>query len=409
MLAKINQIDKKFLFLGLMLIFLPSIEALKNIFAFVFVLSWVLFSMKENNWGGKWRTLDTIFLLWILADIIVSVNAVITHQLPGGGVSDIIRFVLIAWVISRIKFSSIVISKLSFIAIMGTLLTLIYSYYSADGELRELHSVGHINHTAIYLVIAYSISLSMLIFDFKNLNLFEKFYLLIASIILFSSAVDTDSRAAFGLLTLVTLFNFIFFVLKQKNISLTIGFFVAMSFIGFLFIQNPPDALKRIQNEGIFAGEHSERKRINNFSYYAFKSSPILGIGFGNYHLLANIKNEDIKNLIVEEKGAFDGQLFLAASHAHNVYFGYIVSGGILIFSIFLWFWLYVVWIIVKLMSSKESEWIVVCSICVVMINLLIGLVNSTFHHEHAILSMFVLGLLASRYRSNLENKILKK
>ena len=409
MLAKINQIDKKFLFLGLMLIFLPSIEALKNIFAFLFVLSWVLFSMKKNNWGGKWRTIDTIFLLWILADIIVAVNAVITHQLPGGGVSDILRFVLIAWVISRIQFSNIVISKLVLMAIMGTLLTLVYSYYSADGELRELNSVGHINHTAIFLVIAYSISLSMLFFDFKNLNLFEKIFLLIASIILFSSTADTDSRAAFGLLTLVTLFNFIYFLLKLKNFSITIGFFVTMSCIGFLFIQNPPDALKRIQNEGIFAGENSERKRINNFSYYAFKSSPILGIGFGNYHLLANIKNEDIKKLIVEEKGAFDDQLFLAASHAHNLYFGYIVSGGILIFSILLWFWFYVVWIIVKLLPSKESEWIVVSSICVVVINLLIGLVNSTLHHEHAILSMFVLGLLASKYRRNLENKLFIK
>ena len=33
------------------------------------------------------------------------------------------------------------------------------------------------------------------------------------------------------------------------------------------------------------------------------------------------------------------------------------------------------------------------------MVNLLIGLVNTTLHHEHAILSMFVLGLLISQYR----------
>ncbi len=33
------------------------------------------------------------------------------------------------------------------------------------------------------------------------------------------------------------------------------------------------------------------------------------------------------------------------------------------------------------------------------MVNLIIGLVNTTLHHEHAILSMFVLGLLISQYR----------
>jgi O-antigen ligase len=405
MITKLAQTDLKFLFLAAMLIFLPGLEALKNIFAFLFVLSWILQSKKENNWGGKWRVIDSIFLLWLLADIIISVNAVITHQLPGGGVSDILRFVLIGWVMSRIRFSNIMSSKLALLALMGTLLTLVYSYYSGSGELKELHSVGHINHTAIFLVIAYSISLSMLFFNFKNRNLTQSIFLLITSIILFLSTVDTDSRAAFGLLVIVTFINSIYFIFRLKKIYVSIGFFGAMCCIGLLFIQHPPESLKRILNEGVFVLENSERSRINNFSYYAFKANPLLGIGFGNYHLLANIKHEDVKNLIIEEKGAYDNSLFLAASHAHNVYLGYIVSGGILIFSIFLCFWFYIVWVIFKLMSSKENEWVVVCSICIVMINLIIGLVNSTLHHEHAILSMFIFGILASNYRYTLESK----
>jgi O-antigen ligase len=408
MLTKLAQTDIRFLFLAALLIFLPGIEALKNIFAFLFVLFWMISSINEGNWGGKWRVIDSIFLLWILADIIISVNAVITHHLPGGGVSDILRFVLIGWVISRIRFSNIMSSKLALIALLGTLLTLAYSYYSGSGELRELHSVGHKNHTAIFLVIAYSISLSMLVFEFQNHNKSQKIFLLITSIILFAAVADTGSRAAFGLLTIVTLINFLYFLFRLKKFSVRIGFLLVMCFIGLILIQNPPEALKRIQNEGIFAPEHSERKRINNFSYFAFKANPVLGIGFGNYHLLANIKNADIKRVIIEEKGVFDNSIFLAASHAHNLYFGYIVSGGILIFSIFLWFWLYIFWIIFKLIPSKENEWVTVCSISVVMINLLIGLVNSTLHHEHAILSMFIFGLLASQYRHSLENKHLK-
>jgi O-antigen ligase len=399
MVTKFNQNYFKLLFLGAMLVFLPGLEALKNIFAFLFILVWILYSKTENNWGGKWRTIDSIFLVWILADIIISVNAVITHQLPGGGVTDIIRFVLLAWVISRMRFSHEAFSKLAMIALIGTLLTLAFSYYSAEGELKELHSVGHINHTAIFLVIAYSISVSMLLFDFKNRNLIQKIFLFMASIILFSSTVDTDSRAAFGALIIVTLINSIYFLFRLNKFSVSIGFFGVMCCVGFLFMQNPPDALKRIQNEGIFNQETSERTRINNFSFYAFKSSPLLGIGFGNYHLLANIKNQEIKNFIIEDKGAYDDNLFYTASHAHNVYYSYLVSGGILIFSIFLWFWCYIFWIVFKLMPSKENEWLVACSISVVMINLLIGLVNTTLHHEHAILSMFIIGILASRYR----------
>ena len=405
MIAKFSVNDWKFLFLGAMLFFLPGIEALKNIFAFLFVISWVLYSKKENNWGGRWRAIDTIFLLWIFIDIAISVNAVISHQLPGGGFSDIFRFVLIAWVISRTNIPSKKISKLALIAIIGTVFTLAYSYFSFNGELKELHSVGHINHTAIFLVIAYSISLSLLLIEFKNNKLNKKIILLLTTIILFFASIDTGSRAAFGLLIIVTLVNIIILIVKLKKFSVALGFFGIIFSIGIIFAQNPPAALINIQNEGLFPSEHSERKRINNFSYYAFKNSPLFGIGFGNYHLLANIKNQEIKNFIVEEKGVFDHSLFLAASHAHNVYLSYLVSGGILIFSVFIWFWFYIVWIIFKLISSKENQWVVVSSICIVMINLLIGLVNTTFHHEHAILSMFVLGLLASKYRNALESK----
>jgi uncharacterized membrane protein YoaK (UPF0700 family) len=85
------------------------------------------------------------------------------------------------------------------------------------------------------------------------------------------------------------------------------------------------------------------------------------------------------------------------------------VSGGLLIFSIFVWFWFYIVWLIIKhvVLNSlriyrnkfQEIEWIVLSGISVVLVNLGIGLVNTTLHHEHAILSMFVLGLLIAQFR----------
>ena len=80
---KLARVDIRFIFLIGLLIALPAFEALKNIFAFLFVVSWVVVAKKNNDWGGKWRTIDSIFLLWILADIFISINAIITHQLSG--------------------------------------------------------------------------------------------------------------------------------------------------------------------------------------------------------------------------------------------------------------------------------------------------------------------------------------
>jgi hypothetical protein len=72
-----KELDSKFIFLALMLIMLPSFEAPKNLFAVLFAASWVFIARRDKDWGGKWKIIDTIFLLWILADIIVGINALI--------------------------------------------------------------------------------------------------------------------------------------------------------------------------------------------------------------------------------------------------------------------------------------------------------------------------------------------
>ena len=394
---KIAAVDLRFILLAAMLVFLPGIEALKNIFALLFVLSWAILATKNNDWGGKWRIIDTIFLFWLLADILVSINAVITHQLSGANYRDVMRFVLIAWALSRIYFPKEKIVKLALLAIASTIVTLSYSYYSAGGVLKELHSVGHINHTAIFLIIAYSLSLSLLLVDFLNLKNYQKIILLLSTIILFLATLDTGSRAAFGLIIVITFIDITYVINRSRKLLNFILFGCIILFIGTMFYHNPPQALKRILGQKQIMQDYV-RGEINNFSYYAFKKNPFLGVGFGNY---GQIEIKEIKSLIIEDKGVFDSSKYISSSHAHNVYFNYLVSGGALLFSIFLWFWFYIVWIIFKLRSIKENQWIVLCSVSVLLINLGIGWVNTTLHHEHAILSMFILGLLISQFRQN--------
>ena len=81
-----------------------------------------------------------------------------------------------------------------------------HSYSNCNGgSCIELNSVGHVNHTAIYLLIVYIISLSLLIFNFKNTNNFQRTVLITTSLILIYVVVDTHSRAASGLLAIITL------------------------------------------------------------------------------------------------------------------------------------------------------------------------------------------------------------
>jgi O-antigen ligase len=394
---KLARVDILFLFLIGLLILLPILETLKNIFAFLFVVSWVVIAKKNNDWGGKWLIVDSIFLLWILADIFVSINAIITHQLSGEGVRDIIRFVLIAWVLSRTNFSKERLTQSALVAVVAVIVALIHSYYAGHGRWPELYSVGHINHNAIYLVITYAISLALLLFNYNNLNSYQKITLVVTTIALFITIIVTGSRAAFGLLIIITLLDFLYLLIRVKKLSLLFGFLAVATCIGISMMQNPPVALQRI-----LAQEHiiddEARVKIREFSYYAFKTNPLLGVGFKNY---GQITMEDIRDAVLKEKEVFENNSYLPGSHAHNVYYTYLVSGGLLIFSIFAWFWFYIVRVIIKLITRRENEWIVLSSIGVVLVNLGIGLVNTTFHHEHAVLSMFVLGLLIAQFRKS--------
>lgn len=402
--SKVNQLpdlDLRFIFLICMLIFLPSFEAPKNLFALLFVISWIVIAKKSNYWGGEWRAIDSIFLLWILAAIIVSINAVVSHQFDGGGFRDITRFVLIAWIVSRINFSREKIIQLVLFSILATVVSMIYGYYEGNGELRELHSVGHINHSAIYLLVTYATSLALLLFYFKNLNIYHKIFLSLSSIFFFLSIIDTGSSAAFGILFFITGIYFIYLIIKVKSLTLFLSTLIVSTLIAASLVHNPPWSLVKYLNKGYIFSD-AARVKINNFSYYSFKANPILGIGFKNY---SQINIDDIKKGILEDGGVFDEGLFSGGAHSHNVYFNYLVSGGLLIFSIFVWFWLYIYWIIYKLVTRKETEWILISSISVSIINLVIGWVNTTLHHEHAILSMFILGLLIAKFRKSESNK----
>ena len=398
MIDRLKQFDLRFVFLIGLLIFLPSFEAPKNLFALLFVVSWVVIAKRENNWGGKWRVIDTIFLLWILADIIVSINAVITHQFPGENFRDIIRFVLIAWVLSRTNFSKNQMSKLALIAVMSTVVTILYSYATLLGSRVELNSVGHINHTAIYLLLSYALSLTLLAFNFNHLANWERLLLFFATIILFVATINTESRAMMGLVIIVTLFSMFYFVLHYRKIKFALAAILICTLLATWLAYNPPVALQRIQANKNFLQDLT-RDKIRNFSYYAFKTNPILGVGLGNH---GELGLADIKEEVINDFGVFDTTKYLPFAHAHNVYYTYLVSGGVLLFSIFSWFWFYIARTLFKFRATMDNRWVFVSAANVILINLGVGWVNTTLHHEHAILSMFVLGLLISLARKDL-------
>jgi len=412
----LNGQDSRYIFLLLLLVVLPSFEAPKNLFALFYVVSWLVIAYREKNWGGKWRIIDTVILFFFFGNIVVSLNAVITYNLSAGGMNDLIRFLLIVWVLSRHTLTKNQIATLCMVAVFSTAISLIYSYLLCSPEncpsRLELYSVGHVNHTAIYLVITYSIALSLLLTNFFVLLNYQKVLLILSTLFIAYATVDSNSRAASGFLILITLLSLFYAVLKYKSsrFRLVVLFFFILG--SFLVINNPPIVFEKFKtSESLF--DEPERKKIRNFSYYTFKTSPLLGIGFGNF---GNLGHGHIKDKVIEDLGVYEIEKYSPNAHTHNIYYNFLISGGILMLSALLLFWTQIIasiWKVSKVNDRKELRFIddvelieyrddrlLILSSSMVFLTVLgIGFVNTTLSHEHAILSMFVLGLLLSKDR----------
>ena len=410
----LNDQDSRYIFLLLLLVVLPSFEALKNLFALLYIVSWSVISYREKNWGGEWRVIDTMLLFFFFGNIIVSLNAVIVHDLSARGMNDLIRFLLIVWILSRHILTKKQMITVCMVAVFSTAISLIYSFIMCPqgGICLELNSVGHVNHTAIYLAIAYSIALSLLLTNYSLLLGYQRVLLILSTLFLAYAAIDSNSRAASGILLLVTLLSLSYAVIKYKSSRFRLVVLFFLIFGSFLVINNPPSVIEKFKtSESLF--DDSSRENIRNFSYYAFKTNPLLGVGFGNF---SNLGHEHIKDKVIEDLGIYEKEKYAPSNHPHNVYYHFLVGGGIVMFSAFLWFWIQIIvslWRVSKENDRKELRYIdnvevieyrddrliILSSSMVVLIVLGIGFVNTTLSHEHAILSMFVLGMLLSKDR----------
>jgi len=388
-----------FLFIALIVLFLPNLEAPKNIFFLGLLLVWIQFSFKSGNFGGKWNHYDSIFLLFLIVNIIVAINAHFEHSQPIKGANDIFRIIIFGWIISRIKFSEKVVDVIVLINSLS-ILTIVTNFYTCPelGNCMTLSSVGHVNHTAIYLLISLSLTLPFLIEKYrvfsKTFNFFAVCYLFFISYMI----IATNSRAAFGALVLIFLTIFIFYSLKGDLKKLYLFGSIALISI-IISLISPPKIIDKFYHGSSIIG-FSPRQTIRNFAYEVFKIDPILGTGMSNF---PNFGLDDIKDNVINEKGIDWWQkkakeTYLPYAHPHNLYYAYLSGGGIIFLVTMLLFWSNIIKEIIKDYKERKS-WILLPVSLIVLVNLIVGFFNTTFENEHGLLSMLVLGIFLSQRR----------
>jgi O-antigen ligase len=228
----------------------------------------------------------------------------------------------------------------------------------------------------------------------------------IGFIFLSSSVIISQSRGAFGILFLLAFALFLLSKLstKIKRISLAL---LTIFLLSIVFISPAPVIEKQIINQN----NHdvlSQRDKIWRKAFEVARLNPLLGIGNGNWNY---IKIDQIKSSVESRGEIFDAEKFkMEHPHPHNIYLSNLVDRGILGFIIFLNFML--IWLITLINSYKKynqdskamlfimgsfSAWTIIFGI---------GFVNTTFHHENALLALFFLSLHLNYLRQKNQLKL---
>jgi O-antigen ligase len=399
--------------LSLMIVSLPSLEAPKNIFLVGFLVTRLITEFNQLKEGKKlWGGWDSLFAIIVFTALLTTIFAGFPGLEEWKGYKVLLTAILTGWFLSRTNYTKNEYQLLFKLIILSTIPPLIWGLYEYliihSRTSLEVHSVGHVNHSAIYLAMIFGASLAWLISHLntkkEKVTITWQISLLgILSLLFFISLIIGQSRGAFGIASILGLILFLSLV-KMKNIKI-FGVMAMMLILIFMTTLNVPIVQKQIgsqKNQIVLA----LRDRVWNVSLEAARFYPILGIGLSNWHFI----NIDQIQKSVEKRGlTFDPDKYFFPGHSHNIYLSALVERGIV--GLLVTFLFMIAWIKQLITTfhwakkSNETNYLWGGSFSAWLATFGIGLVNTTFHHEHAILACLFLGIYLSYTRLFLKTK----
>ena len=392
--------------LALMVLSLPSIEAPKNIFLVLFVVMALFRQISTKSFS--WQFWDWLFLLFIGSALLSAIFAGLAPGDEWKGFRVLVTYVSVGWMISRANYTKTEMVWLFWVAVIGVIPPLIwgfcqYLWLHTKHDL-QLHSVGHVNHSAIYIAITFGASLGASLSLWQSVGVKMRGALLSLSVFLLLSLFVGDSRGALGVAVLLalTLITVLSSYAKMKWLAyglLAIGVVLAVGL-------NASVVTKQIslQKQGMIL---SYRDKVWNVSLEASRFFPVLGIGLDNWKL---IKREDIKKSVEARNKIYVADDYYFVGHSHNVYLTALVERGylglsVLLLLVFAWLQqLIKTFALTRTDSTAAYLW--AGSFSAWLVTFGVGTVNTTLHHEHGILAFLFLGLYLSYARQHAKPKI---
>jgi O-antigen ligase len=409
MIVKSKLLYLDLIMLSLMILSLPSLEAPKNIFLVGYLITRAISEFIQRKQGIKqWKIWDFLFLTIIFTAFLSTVFAGFSGLEEWQGYKVFLTAILTGWFLSRAHYTQNqyrIIFLLTILAILPPLLWGLYEYLIIHSKTSlEIHSVGHVNHSAIYLTMIFGTTLGWFIsqFDFKKKNeatQWQTILIGIMSFILFISLIIGQSRGAFGIAILLGVF--LLFLANDMRVKIISMAVMMLIIITSMLLET--DIIQKQINNQKSDNVLAYRDKVWNVSIEASRFSPLLGLGLSNWHF---IKSSQIQKSVEARGETFHADNYFFPGHSHSLYFSALVERGIvglMVTFIFMFYWLYDLIKTFKWSKKSSTSYMLwVGSFSAWLATFGIGLVNTTFHHEHGILACLFLGLYIS-YKNELK------
>ena len=370
--------------------FLPLYEAPKGIAWFVFVIAWLVNRLRSRDFGGPWDGWDTLIALWITSGFVVAAFAGL-HSDEWRGALDPLRYGAVLWLLKRSHYSSRERMGVFYSLIASVLIGLAIGFWrlqAGDAQYLELNSVGHVNHTAIYIAIMLG-ACAAWIFCGGGL------VALVVTALLLACLLVTTSRGSLGVaLTMLVILAAAWWPRSRRPVigaALLVAVTVTAAWLGGAEVIRKHQV--DVQNQNMLAF----RDGIWRAALVAWERYPAFGIGVDNYKL---ITQERLKAWRTESGKDFDPQRYVEFPHAHSLYVNALAERGVigsapLVALLAAWF--LALWRRRPARDASRDDWLWwAAAASAFLITTGVGLVNTTLHHEHGILAAMFFGLWLS-------------
>jgi len=372
--------------------FLPCFEVVKNIAIVAYLLCWLFNRVRDGDWGGAYDHWDVIMFALIGSAYASAAFGAFVPDKGLAAANHVLACGLVFLAVRRSRFSADFLWVLLAVILTSTLMTLAYGYWklwvTQEYSVIQLRSVGHVNHSAIYMAIVLGMAVSWSVTCWSTASTWKRFLLVLSTGILWLSLLVSAARGAIipAVLILFLLPATIVWMqthrMPWKPMALILGLLV-------LTLTWLPGAIKKIDINDI----SSRRLDLAKTAVIAAREFPVFGVGISAFYKI----NSTLTAQWQEKRGRWfaDDELFYT-SHAHGLYTNTLAERGLTGIASLAALLITVVAALSRRRTQMKTPlaltlWGAVLSAWgVTMIG---GLFNTTLHHEHAHLVLILTGI----------------